>query len=352
MKKRFQKIAYIAIFISFVWGLWWGLYQDYKKNPDRWSQKQIFILANQDFLDDELIKKFSQDENIDLNIKTIKKPQDFFREMLTNGSHYDLVQVNTFLIDSFLIENVFAEVDWSSLENYQSISVDFQNFNFDLSGQYFVPLFWGINGFVHKKSEPLESDVQELKKDQLSLLDSPVEIYNFVSKVKPIIKNWVATGDEESLIKDIKLIQNQLPGLHAESDFESQLQKHSFVQAANGLAARFLAQNQDYQFSLPPFKANLWVGLIGLTKDSKNKKVARVVVDKLLSQKWSEKMVVSSRLATVNSQLDLSSTVLTEQKSNYIRQLRLSRFDFFYDKEVFEPLWARALKEVYSEHFK
>ena len=352
MKKRFQKTLFIAILLSFIWGLWWGFYRHYRERPENWSGAEIQVLAFDKIFTEEVIKKLAIEEGIDLRVTHISHPQNFLQQMLTSGADYDLIQVNSFLAGSFLIENVFEPLDWEMIPNKQNISIDFQNLSYDPNSQFFLPLFWGVNGFLYDSSVLSSFESLEKLTPQLVLSPSAVEAYTYATRLRPIIKNWLVTGNEEGLKEDLKEISNQWPEFSSSGVQQLVEQKKVAVQITNGRAAEFLKKHHHLRYGLPVEKANLWVGMIGISKDSQNKKIAHQVLNQLLNPKWALEIIKSNQEATVNTLLDNSDSIAPQQKSNFIRELRLSRFELFYDNEAFEPLWSRYLKEFLPQVFK
>jgi len=351
MKKSFKKIAFIAVFLSFFWGLWWGFYQDYRLRPENWAKGTLSVLTLDAMFDTQFVQKFAADEGIILNVRHVPSSQEFLQEMLTHGGQYDLIQFNSFLADSFLIENVFAELERERIKQIENISIDFQNLNFDPNSQFLIPIYWGVNGFVYNAEKLSEIGSIFQISSQATLLPSSVESYTFATKMKPIIKNWAKTGNEESLLKDLKSISQDFPQFS--QDLKAALIDGNYVaaQSTNGQAAAFLSQNKNFKYDLPTEKANLWVSVMGITKNSRNKKLGQEVLSRFLLPKWSEEIVRSTKEATVNGLLDSSERLLPQQKSRYIRELRLSRVELFYDHESFEPIWMRSLKDAFPQTF-
>lgn len=355
MKKSFYKVTFIAVLLSFIWGLWWGFYRDYKLRPQKWARGEIHILAEEGRFTPEFIAKFAEEEEIMLRITTRSTPQEFLRELLSARGKYDLIEINSFLIDSFIIENVFDEYDRERVANYENISIDFQNLNFDPEGRHLLPIFWGVNGFVYNSERLKEFDSIEgslaAQAGPIAIPPSSVEAYSLAVKMSPIIKTWVNTGNQPDLLKDLKALSTKFPIFS--NDIEKGLTDGTIAagQMTNGKAAKFLAGTKNFQFHLPAEKSNLWIGLIGMTKDSRNKKLAQEVLNRLLTPKWSKQLVLSTAEATPNGLLDADPEILPQQKAQYVRELRLSRFELFYDHETFEPVWMGALRQVFPAAF-
>lgn len=358
VKKRYLKVLFFAVFLSFVWGLWWGYYKDYQSRPESWAKGELRVLAEAGRFTPEFIEKFSRSEKIILRVTTRPTPQELLRELLSYHRQYDLIQFTSFLADSFQLESVLHEIDDQRIRNYKNVSIDFKGLGFDPENRYLVPLFWGVNGYVYDSQTVKEPDsIFALFNDsnlrgKVALMASPVELFTLATQLRPIIKTWVNTGNQSGVNQELKAVREKL-GTYRAGALEDLKNKHLVVaQVPNGEAAEFLHNNPQYKYFVPVERANLWVGVVGIAKDSSNKKLAEQAINRLLSNEWNEQLVKSSRLATVVATLNDSKGLLPLQKAQFVREIRLSRFELFFDREVFEPLWSTAIKDVVPELWK
>ncbi len=348
----------MAVFMSFVWGLWWGFYQDVKTRPYSWGRGEIRVLAEEGHFTQGFIDRFSRAEKIILKVTTKATPQELLRELLSHHQDYDLIQFSSFLADSFILENVFDEVHDDDINNFSNISVDFKNLGFDPENRFVIPLFWGVNGYVYNSKEIKEPDsiielmANEKVRPKVSFLPSPVELYSIATHLKPIVKTWVNTGNQDGVNQELKTVKNAIAQFEG-APFES-LKSGKLVvsQVANGDAAKFLSENPDFKYFVPEERANLWVAVIGISRDSKNKKLAEDAIGRMLSNKWNQYLVKTANRATVLSSLNSSKDILPLQKSQFVREIRLSRFELFYDRETYEPVWNAAIKSVFPDLWK
>src|SRR5689334_13306917 len=110
MKRNFLRFSFIIVLLSFMWGLWWGFYQNYQSRPESWARGEINILAEEGRFSPEFIQQFSSDERVILKITTRPTPQLYLQEMLSQPQKYDLFEFNSFMVDSFIMDNVFQEL--------------------------------------------------------------------------------------------------------------------------------------------------------------------------------------------------------------------------------------------------
>lgn len=357
-KKRYLKILFFTVFLSFVWGLWWGYYQDYQSRPESWAKGELNVLAEAGRFDPAFIEKFSRSEKIILRVTSKATPQELLRELLSYHRNYDLIQISSFLADSFQLESILDQVDDQRIRNYRNISIDFKNLSFDPENRFLVPLFWGVNGYIYDGETLKEPDsLVEILNDsslraKVSLMPSPVELFTLATFMRPIIKTWVNTGNQSGVNQELKAVKEKL-GSFRTAPFE-ELKKKEIVlaQVPNGQAAQFLKDNLNYKYFVPVERSNLWVGVIGISKDSKQKKLAEQAINRLLSDEWNSQLVKTAHQATVLSSLNDSDSLLPLQKAQFVREIRLSRFELFFDRETYEPLWSSAIKDVVPDLWK
>ncbi len=358
IKRRYIKILFFAVFLSFVWGLWWGYYQDYQGRPESWAKGELKVLAEAGRFDPTFIEKFSKSEKIILRVTTKATPQELLRELLSHHEEYDIVQFSSFLADSFLLNNLLEEIDDQHIRNAANISVDFKNLSFDPENRYLIPLFWGVNGYVYNSEKIVSPDsLLDLLNDsalraKIALLASPVELYTLATQIRPIIKTWVNTGNQQGVNQELKAVKEKIGTFRLEPIDELKSNQLFAAQISNGDAAKFLSENLAFKYFVPVEKANLWVGVLGIVKDSQKKKLAEQAINHLLSDEWSEKLAQASFQATVLSTLNSSDVLKPLQKAQFVREIRLSRFQLFYDREAYEPLWSSSIKEMVPELWK
>jgi spermidine/putrescine transport system substrate-binding protein len=358
IKRRYVKVLFFAVFLSFVWGLYWGYYQDYKARPESWAKGELHILAEAGRFDPAFVEKFSRAEKIILRVTEKETPQELLRELLSHHQDYDLVQFSSFLADSFLLENLLEEIDDTRFRNAKNISIDFKNLSFDPENRFLIPLFWGVNGYVYNSEAlPAPDSLTDILNNptlrpKVALMASPVELYTLATQFRPIIKTWVNTGNQQGVNQELKAVKEKLGPIRQLPLEELKKKDLIAAQIANGDAAVFLQENSQFKYFVPVERANLWVGVIGIMKESRKKKFAEQAINRLLSDEWNSQLIKSSNEATVLASLNSDHTLLPLQKAQFVREIRLSRFQLFYDREAYEPLWSASIKEVVPELWK
>lgn len=349
---KYLRILFFAVLFSFVWGAWWAIYNLEKSEPLYKSGPVIRLLAIHGVFSRRFLEEFQKNNYVQLTITEKDSELEVLREALSKNTEYDLIQINSFISKSFMLENVFVPLENERLPQLQDISVDFKNLDFDPDNKYLAPLSWGLNGFlVNTKQVSLSAEtlneILDLKA-KFTFLSSPIELFSLAVKLKPIVKTWVETGQKTELQKDLKEIRARigvLSGSPLEKIRDGTLQ---VAQATNGQAAKLIAQDSSYKFILPKERATLWLSLIGVSRGAADLKFTHHVLNQLLDAATNRQLVESNDQASVLNSLN-SSDLPDLQKASFIRQVPLSRVDLFINHEALEQTWLEAIRKEWTQ---
>ena len=350
--KKYLKILFLAVLFSFIWGAWWGFFNLEKRTPRFKKGPEIRLLARQGFFPPSFLEDFHSVYQVQIVLTEKNSESEILREALSNNQSYDLIQVDSFIAKSFILENVFFPLELDEITHFKDISIDFKNFDFDPDNKYLLPVSWGLNGFLVNTNRVtlVKESLNELMdaKAKFSIIESPVEIYNLAIKLKPIIKNWVETGQSEELHKDIKEIRSRFT--HLSNDPRAKFQDGSLdvAQIASGKAAKIIDADSHWRFVLPREGSTLWVGLLGISRGARDVEFTHQVLNRLLSSKSNRNLIEMSEQSSVLESLN-TSDLPSLQKAEYIRHVPLSRVELFINHEAFEPIWSQALRKEWSE---
>lgn len=346
----------LVVLFSFMWGAWWGFYKVEKSSPAGHFKNAVRVLAVKDFFMPAFVNSFEKTNHVRLQITEKQSDLEVLREALSRNADYDLILIRSYIAKSFIIDNVLTALTDDAgrhmVEKMNDISIDYKGMDFDPDNKYLVPITWGLNGFVinaEKVSLTTELLSEMLTDHVTAVMSSPIEIFNLATKLKPIIKNWVETGQIEELNKDLKELKSFFKKF-ADDPRELILKNQVEVaQITNGQAASLLAKNAGLRFVLPKDRATMWVYYLGVSRGVRDIDTAVHVINKLLQAHISEKLVVTSEQATVLDSLNASQLPLM-QKAQFIRQVPLSRVELFINHEALEPTWNSAVYEYLQKN--
>jgi spermidine/putrescine transport system substrate-binding protein len=355
---RYAKILALVVVFSFMWGGWWGFYRQERNQPSANYKESVRILALRNFLPPEFIHDFQKSTRVRLHVTEKDSDIELLREALSRNQDYDLIQITSFIAKSFIIDNVLvptASEDGASLvANLSHVSIDFKGMDYDPENKHLLPITWGLNGFLintQKYTSTTDTLQDLLSAKTASVLDSPVELFSMVTKLKPIIKNWVETGQIEELHRDLSEMRSQLKKFATDPRVEIQSGALDVAQVANGQVAKILAnKDSHFRFVLPKDRATMWITYLGVSRGVRDIDTTLYVLNQFLQPKISERLVSLNEQATVLETLN-ASALPALQKASYVRDVPLSRVELFINHEALEPTWNDALqKDLFKSH--
>jgi spermidine/putrescine transport system substrate-binding protein len=336
---RFFKVFLLTVLFSFGWGAWWGFYNLESQKPDYKKGKKIRFLAVQGYFQPDFLKVYEKKNG--LQVILTEKPTEIetLREAMSRPQDYDVIQLNSFVSKSFILDNVFAQIDFDEIPKFSDVSIDFKNLDYDADNRYLVPTSWGFNGFV------INSKLVSLKNETLSEL---LEVYSLVVKLKPIIKTWVETGQTSQLNKELSDVKSKISLLLDDPRPMLSDGKLLVAQLSNGKAAKLFSDQQSYRYVLPIERASLWVSFVGISRDASNFDLAYKAVNALLKADMNQLLVTTNEQASVLDSLN-SSQLPMLQKAQFIRKVPLSRVELYINHESVEPTWQQIVQKEWPK---
>lgn len=333
--RRYLYVVLLTVFFSFLWGVWWGFTPPEEGYTWLNKSESIKVLAPNGVLSKSFINDFAQQENINIELTEMGSAISMLRELLSYDKKYDVVLFSSFLSDSIILDHYFSELKEDQLDIQTQVSVDFLQLNFDPNNKYSVPLLWGVNGWLVPKK--LDTPSFSLKsQDKLLVLDEPAELFGLSTKLMPIVRSWVETGETS------KLMENKT--FFSKFNFNSGIRQIS----SGALTDELL---KDHVFRLAQERSHLWIMHASVSKSSSNKKLAEEWLRLVLLPKWSERLSNEAAAATVNKRLDSSDNLPAYRKASYIRRLPLNKIELFSSHEAYEPIFMSILQKIHPSVF-
>ncbi len=354
MHSRFWKMSLLVVVFSFSWGAWWSFYRREKLNTKASHGPEIRLLIEKNFLPDEVVKTLQRRLNADLQVTEEPAEIDLLRELLSHSDNYDIVELPSFVMHSFIKNNVLKRLNKSDIPSLGQVSIDFKHLDFDPDGRYFVPVTWGVGGFLYDPTKSKWNDQSILSlfnvdadqvgvatpiaSTKISLMDSPIEFLNLIAKLQPIVNTWAQTDQMAELSKTVHAFASQIAAFT--NDPTNLLSNGSVevAQTSNGRAADFLKNHTNFKFVLPKEKGVLWVHFLAITRGVEDVDLADEVLDAILQPSINKQLIKLSHSASVLNSLN-SSSLPELQKARYIREVPLSRFELYVNSEAIQPTW-------------
>ncbi|QIK61846.1 extracellular solute-binding protein [Leucobacter viscericola] len=105
-----------------------------------------------DYFPDELVKKFTKDTGIKLNVDYYDSNENLEAKLrASDGAGYDVVVPSDYMVEILKNDNLLMKFDSSTLPNGGNIKDDFLDVYFDEGRQYSTPYLYGTTSFAYDK---------------------------------------------------------------------------------------------------------------------------------------------------------------------------------------------------------
>lgn len=187
MKKKTKKIIAIclgfALMLSMLTGC--GSSDGEEKSSDSGEKVELNIMVWDQDYDESVFQAFEEETGIHVNVGYIDNTDTILSKLLQGSESYDLLDMESAYIKSFVDNGLFAEIDHSKIENEKYIKEEYyKGYTGDEEMKYTVPIVGPIYTCVlyNKETCPIEiksfSDLADpALKDQVCMVNSTISLF-------------------------------------------------------------------------------------------------------------------------------------------------------------------------------
>ena len=233
---------------------------------------------------------------------------DIFNQMNTGVRHPDVFHPYTGWLNFYVDKGMVAEIDTSRLKNWDKVPDKFKKLGQINGKQYFVPWDWGFSSVLYRTDKIASVDTWAVLTDPkydghiMMWEDGPGAV-----TVSSYIHGW-----NETAITADQLAQSQEEWTRVlcanpttwvyETDLVDGVTNNDVWAAYSwqGAYATLLGQGLPMAYADPKEQRNSWVGMYGITTESKNYDLGLRFIDEKLGAKTGENLVNLYYYGTVN----------------------------------------------------
>lgn len=345
------KSLYFVIPLSFILGIYWSFkgIEKLKRIKSTSNKGTIRLLVKKDMLPKGLVERFSAATKINVEVFNAETDTELIKQALGSALKYDMIIYPSYFMNFLKKANVFKEIKYED-EDYQSISSDFLNLDFDKNNVYSLPIFWNMRTFIYKlkafkKALPLSlyDLMSETKMSgQVSLINSKNEIYSLMKRQELLANTWFQTDQIEKITHSIK---QYLKKVSLKNIKYEEFKDSKFIVSQIGLTQAYYIVDKDKDIGLykPKEKMTFWVNSVSVFKGFESDAIASDFISYLLSQKAQLELAAGMKVAVVNK--DLNKSILPYYlKPNFIRKINLNDYIMIDDHKSFESVWLKSFQ--------
>ncbi len=239
----------------------------------------------------------SQGLNVRVNYSTFDSNESMYNKLESGAVSYDIVVPSEYMIERMIQEDMLEKIDISKISNYQYIYDRFKTIGgeeFDADNVYHVPYFCGYVGIIYNTKYVSEADVASQSWDllfnekydgKILQFNNSRDAFGTVMYKNGIDVNTTDITKWESCVDELK---NQKPLLQSyvmDEIFNKMKNESAWIAAY--YAGDFLSmyeENENLAFYFPKEGTNVFFDGMCIPKGSKNKEIAQMYIDFMISE--------------------------------------------------------------------
>lgn len=239
------------------------------------SKRSLTVFNMGEYMDPDVVEQFTEETGIEIKYEEALTPEEMYTKYKSGAIEYDLLCTSDYMLQKFIQEGEFQEVDPKSLENSGNIGDKYWELatSFDPGNKYVVPYFWGTLGILYDTSrvkEPVDSWEVLFNGDyagEIIMQNSMRDTYMATLKYLGYSLN---TNNENEIREAHNLLIKQKPDVQAYLVDEARDE----VVAGNAIMAvvysgeAYLGNqyNENLAYVIPKEGSNVWLDSWGVTK--------------------------------------------------------------------------------------
>ena len=98
---------------------------------------------------------------VQVNYSTYASNEDMYSKLSSGAVSYDVVVPSDYMISRMINEDMLLPLNYDNIPNYQYISDNYRNLNYDPENRYSIPYTYGIIGIIYDANVVDEQDAEE-----------------------------------------------------------------------------------------------------------------------------------------------------------------------------------------------
>ena len=232
---------------------------------------------------------FEELTGIDVIYSTFSTNEELYAKLkMGGGSQYDVIIPSDYMVSRMINEGMLTKLNFDNIPNAQKIMETLQSSEYDPTGEYSVPYFWGIVGIIYNTTLVDEEDDvhswdilwNEKYANNILMFQNSRDTVGIALKRLGYSFN---TTDESEIRHAAQTLVEQKPLVQAyvmDEIFDKMIGgEAALAPYYAGDAIVMMQDNPDLAFAVPTGGTNLFVDAMCIPADSKNNEAAEMYIN-------------------------------------------------------------------------
>ena len=230
--------------------------------------------------------------NVEVNYSTYASNEDMFNKLDSGATSYDIVIPSEYMIERMIANDMLEILNFDNIPNFQYINEDFKNPFYDPENLYSVPYTYGVVGVIYNSVYVDEEDIgswdllwNEKYSGKILQYNNSRDAFGTAMYKLGIDVN---TDSNEEWERALAELRNQKPLIQSYvMDEIYNKMKGESAYISSYYAGDYLtmySDNENLSFYYPEEGTNIFVDAMCIPKGSRNKDIAEMYINFMLSE--------------------------------------------------------------------
>lgn len=259
---------------------------------------ELNVFTWTEYLPQTIIDEFEEVYGVKVNYDTYSSNEEMHAKLKAGASGYDLVIPEIYMIKVLKREGLLEQIDPANVPNLANLDERFTGLEHDPDLAYSVPYVWGTTGIVINTDKIKPEEIRSWSdlwnpafEGKLVMPDDAREMVGIALRTEGLSINTTDPAALERAKEKLKALKPNVKAFNSDSPKDLLLGGEVWGGVVwSGEAALAMAEDDRFQYILPPEGQSMWVDNLAIPKGAPHKYTAEVFINFLLDP------VVSARI--------------------------------------------------------
>lgn len=234
----------------------------------------------------DILSAFEDLTGIEVNYTTYDSNESMYAKIKSGGATYDVIIPSDYMIGKLMNEGLLLPLNFDNIPNYEKISENYKNLEYDPDNAYSVPYMWGIVGLIYNTTMVEEAptkwadmwDVQYT--DSILMFNNSRDAVAIAAKMLGQSLNPASVEEVDQCMNALKEQKNLVQAYVMDEIFDKmEGGEAALAPYYAGDAITMIEDNPDLDFVFPEEGSNLYVDAMCIPAGSKNQEAAEMFIN-------------------------------------------------------------------------
>lgn len=234
----------------------------------------------------DILSAFEELTGISVNYTTYDSNESMYAKIKSGGATYDVIIPSDYMIGKLINEGLLQPLNFENIPNYEGISDNYRDLDYDPDNAYSVPYMWGIVGLIYNTTMVEEAptkwadmwDVQYT--DSILMFNNSRDAVAIAAKMLGQSLNPASVEEVDQCMTALKEQKNLVQAYVMDEIFDKmEGGEAALAPYYAGDAITMIEDNPDLDFVFPEEGSNLYVDAMCIPAGSKNQEAAEMFIN-------------------------------------------------------------------------